>query len=97
MVVWLFDCNWDGDTLVVETTGFREDVWLDVEGSPLTSTGRRTERFRRVDYGHLKIEITAEDPKAYTKPWTVTVKQRATCHFLEADSWPGTAAPNKIP
>ncbi|HEX4275482.1 MAG TPA: hypothetical protein VHZ74_09025 [Bryobacteraceae bacterium] len=68
--------HWDGDTLVVETSGFRDDVWLDVEGSPLTSTGKMTERFTRVDYGHLNIEITIEDPKAYTKPFTVTVKQR---------------------
>jgi len=68
--------HWDGDTLVVETTGFRDDVWLDVEGSPLTNTGKMTERFRRVNYGNLEIEITVEDPKAYTKPWTVTVKQR---------------------
>src|ERR1700677_3626397 len=68
--------HWDGDTLVVETTGFRDDVWLDVEGSPLTSTGKMTERFRRVNYGHLEMEITIEDPKAYTKPWTVKMKQR---------------------
>jgi hypothetical protein len=68
--------HWDGDTLVVETTGFRDDVWLDVEGSPLTSAGKMTERFRRVDYGHLDIDITVDDPKAYTKPWTVSVKQK---------------------
>jgi hypothetical protein len=68
--------HWDGDTLVVETNGFRDDVWLDVEGSPLTNTGKMTERFRRVDFGHLEMEITIEDPKAYTKPWTVKMKQR---------------------
>jgi hypothetical protein len=68
--------HWDGDTLVVETSGFRDDVWLDVEGSPLTGTGKMTERFRRVNYGNMEIDITVEDPKAYTKPWTVTVKQR---------------------
>jgi len=61
---------------VVETTGFRDDVWLDVEGSPLTNTGKMTERFRRVNYGNLEIEVTVEDPKAYTKPWTVMIKQR---------------------
>ena len=60
--------HWDGDTMVVETTGFRDDVWLDVEGSPLTNTGKMTERFRRVNFGHLEIEITMEDPKAYTHP-----------------------------
>ena len=68
--------HWDGDTLVVETNGFRDDVWLDVEGSPLTNTGKMTERFRRVNYGHLEMDITVEDPKAYTHPWTVKIKQR---------------------
>jgi hypothetical protein len=67
--------KWDGDTLVVETIGFRDDVWLDVEGSPLTSAGKMTERVRRVNYGTLEIEITVDDPKAYTKPWTVKVMQ----------------------
>jgi hypothetical protein len=68
--------KWDGDTLVVETSGFRDLGWLDVEGSPLTETGKLIERFRRPDYGHLEIEVTIDDPKAYTKPWTVTVHQR---------------------
>jgi len=68
--------KWAGDTLVVETTGFRDDVWLDVEGSPLTESGRMTERFRRVNYGNMEIEITVDDPKAYTKPWTVKVHHR---------------------
>lgn len=68
--------KWDGDTLVVETKGFRDDVWLDVEGSPLTGSGRMTERFRRVNYGTMEIEITVDDPKAYTKPWTVKVTHR---------------------
>jgi hypothetical protein len=73
--------KWDGDTLVVETTGFRDDVWLDINGSPLTSSGKMTERFRRVNFGNLEIEITVEDPKAYTKPWTVTVKQVISLDF----------------
>jgi hypothetical protein len=68
--------KWDGDTLVVETTAFRDMGWLDVEGSPLTESGRLIERFHRPDYGHLDIEVTIDDPKAYTKPWTVTVHQR---------------------
>jgi hypothetical protein len=68
--------KWDGDTLVVESSGFRDLGWLDVEGSPLTDTGKIIERFRRPDYGHLEIEVTIDDPKAYTKPWTVTVYQR---------------------
>jgi hypothetical protein len=68
--------HWDGDTLVVETTGFRDGMWLDVEGSPLTSSGKVTERFRRPDFGHLTIDITVEDPKAYTHPWTVRINQK---------------------
>jgi hypothetical protein len=68
--------RWDGDTLVVETTGFRDGGWLDVYGSPLTDAAKTTERFRRVDFGHLEVAITVADPKAYTRPWTVTVRQR---------------------
>ena len=68
--------RWEGDTLVVETTGFRDDVWLDVNGSPLTSTGKLTERIRRPNYGNLEIDVTVEDPKSYTKPFTVRVNQR---------------------
>jgi hypothetical protein len=68
--------KWDGDTLVVESAHFRDLGWLDVEGSPLTDQGRIIERFRRPDYGHLEIEVTIDDPKAYTKPWTVTVHQK---------------------
>lgn len=68
--------HWDGDTLVVESAHFRDLGWLDVEGSPLTESGKIIERFRRPDYGHLEIEVTIDDPKAYTKPWTVTVHQR---------------------
>jgi hypothetical protein len=68
--------KWDGDTLVVETTGFRDLMWLDEEGTPFTSAGRITEKFRRVNYGTLEIEITVNDPKTFTKPWTVTLNQR---------------------
>ena len=68
--------HWDGDTLVVETVGFRDDVWLDVEGSPLTSSGKMTERWRRPKFGLMQIDITIEDPKAYTKPFTVRVNHQ---------------------
>ena len=68
--------RWDGDTLVVETTNFRDGGWLDINGSPLTDAGKMTERFRRPNYGTLSIEVTVDDPKAYTKPWTVTLTQR---------------------
>jgi len=68
--------HWDGDILVVETMGFRDDVWLDVEGSPLTSTGKITERWHRPKFGLMQIDITIEDPKAYTKPFTVRVNHQ---------------------
>jgi hypothetical protein len=68
--------RWDGDTLVVETTHFRDGGWLDVNGSPLTDAAKVIERFRRVNLGQLEVEITVDDPKAYTRPWTVKVSQR---------------------
>jgi hypothetical protein len=64
--------RWDGDALVVETSGFNGKTWLDQAGHPATEALHVTERFRRPDFGHLKIEVTIDDPKAYTKPWTVT-------------------------
>jgi len=67
--------RWEGDTLVVETTGFVDGQWLDRSGSPLTSSARMTERFRRPNYGTLEIELTVDDPKAYTKPWSIQLKQ----------------------
>ena len=68
--------KWDGDTLVVETTNFRDGGYLDIWGSPLTDNAKMTERFRRVNYGTLEIDVTIDDPKAYTKPFTVRVNQR---------------------
>jgi hypothetical protein len=65
--------KWEGDTLVVETIGFKDGLWLDVEGTPLTDQARTIERIRRVNYGTLEVEMTINDPKAYTKPWTVKV------------------------
>jgi hypothetical protein len=67
--------KWEGTTLVVQTNGFRDGIWLDRKGSPMTDAAKMTERFRRIDYGHLEIELTINDPKAYTKPWTVKLNQ----------------------
>ncbi len=66
---------WDRDTLVIQTAGFRDDLWIDMNGAPLTSTGKMTERLRRPNYGTLEVEITVDDPKVYTRPWTVSMKQ----------------------
>ena len=68
--------KWEGDTLVVDTIGFRDDVWIDWNGSVLTESAKVREEFRRPDLGHLQITVTVDDPKAYTKPWTVTIKER---------------------
>ena len=75
---WMGDSrgHWDGDTLVVETTGLRDGGWLDIIGSPQTDAAKVTERFHRINYGSLEIEVTVDDPKAYTKPWTVKFTQR---------------------
>ena len=68
--------RWEDDTLVVETNNLRDDGWLDVRGSPLTDQARIVERIRRPTYGKLEIDITIEDPKAYTRPFTVRVNQQ---------------------
>jgi hypothetical protein len=74
--------RWEGDTLVVQSNNFRGattgkpgDGWLDGTGNPFTDALTLTERFRRVDFGHLDIDVTIDDPKAYTKPFTVRVEQ----------------------
>ena len=64
--------KWDGDAFVVQSAGFNDNVWLDNNGNPATESLRVTERFVRKDFGHMDIEITVDDPKAYTRPFTVT-------------------------
>ena len=65
--------KWEGDTLVVETNGVNEERWLDMNGHPQTEAARVTERFRRRNFGHIDLQVTIDDPKAYTKPWTVAL------------------------
>jgi hypothetical protein len=67
--------HWEGDALVVETTGFREPGWIDEEGTPISSVGKLTERFRRLNYGTLEIEIAVHDPKTFTRPWSFKLNQ----------------------
>jgi hypothetical protein len=67
--------HWDGDTFVVETNGLRDGGWLDTKvGRPNSDALRLTERFHRVDFGHMELAITIDDPKAYLKPWTARTK-----------------------
>jgi len=65
--------HWEGDTLVVESAGFNDKGWLDNGGHPNTEALRVTERIRRKDFGNAEIRITIDDPKAYTKPWSMTL------------------------
>ena len=67
---------WSDDTLVIDTIGFRDDIWIDWDGSMITGAAKLRERIRRPDFGHLEIEVTVDDPKAYTRPWTVTLRQQ---------------------
>jgi hypothetical protein len=64
--------KWDGDTLVVDTIGFNDKTWLNGQGVPHSEELHVIERYRRPDLGHLQVEITLEDPKAFTKPHTFT-------------------------
>ena len=70
--------RWEPDAFVIETTGFKNEGWLDAQGHPATDAMRITERFRRPAFGAMTAEITFDDPKAYTRPWTVTLPFRLT-------------------
>jgi hypothetical protein len=81
--------HWEGDIFVVESNNYRgvqgglaADGWFDQMGSPFTDALRLTERFRRVNFGNMEIDVTIDDPKAYTKPFTVRVE-----HVIVADGW----------
>jgi Domain of unknown function (DUF3471) len=63
--------KWEGDTLVVESAGFNDRTWLDYGGHPHTEALHITERYQRVDAGHIHFEMTYSDPKAYARPWTI--------------------------
>ena len=65
--------KWEGDTLIVDTVGINEKTWLDDRGHPHSDALHIIERFRRPDFGHMQVAITIDDPKTYTKPWTVTI------------------------
>ena len=69
--------HWEGATLVVETNGIRDDMWLDIQGSPVTESARVTERLTRKSFGIMEVEIAVNDPKAYTRPWSVTIEMAA--------------------
>jgi hypothetical protein len=68
--------TWESDTLVVESIGFRDDLWIDMAGNFISDQAKVRERIRRIDYGHIENEVTVDDKKVYTRPWTITLKQR---------------------
>jgi len=67
--------KWDGDSLVVDTIGFNDQSWLDAAGHPHSEDMRVIERYRRRDFGHLELQETVDDPKTYTRPFTILIKQ----------------------
>jgi hypothetical protein len=73
--------KWEGDTFVVDTLGFNDKSWLDAFGHPHSDALRVTERFRRLDFGRIQLQITVDDSKSYTRPFTVK-----TNLILHADS-----------
>jgi hypothetical protein len=68
--------KWDGDSLVVETAGFNDRGWLDARGHTHSEALHLTERFHRLDFGHMEVQLTIDDPKTYTRPFTIQLKQR---------------------
>jgi hypothetical protein len=77
--------HWEGDTLVVESAGFNDRTWLDRAGHPHSESLRVTERFQRIDFGHIRYQITFNDPETLTKPLTVSlaVNYRPDTDMLE--------------
>jgi hypothetical protein len=73
---WMGDSvgHWEGNTLVADTVNFNDKTWLDRIGHPHSDALHVVERFRRKDHDHLELDITIEDPKAYTKPWTTHIE-----------------------
>jgi len=67
--------HWEGETLVVDSAGFNDKVWIDGVGHPISESLHIQERFRRRDFGHMDLQITIDDPKMYTKPFTFKVTQ----------------------
>ncbi len=65
--------KWEGDTLVVDTVGFNDKAWLDVLGHPRSEAMHLVERYHRRDFGHLDVEMTFDDPKMYTKPFSIKI------------------------
>jgi hypothetical protein len=68
--------HWEGATLVVESAGYRDDSWLDTAGNFFSSQARVTEHLRRPNFGSLDIDVSINDPKVFTKTWTVELHMK---------------------
>jgi hypothetical protein len=66
--------RWDGDTLVVDTIGFNDKSHVGRPAYPHSEALRITERYRRRDFGHIDLQMTVDDPKTFTRPWTITME-----------------------
>jgi hypothetical protein len=67
--------RWDGDTLIVDAAGFNDETWLDSGGHPHSGALHVRELFHRRDFGHMDLDVTIDDPKMYTKPFTIAVTE----------------------
>jgi hypothetical protein len=67
--------RWEGDTFVIDSAGFNDRVWLDSGGHPQSEQLKIREKFRRRDFGHMDLELTIDDPKMYTRPFTVKAEE----------------------
>jgi len=103
-----WSAHWEGDTLVAEGNGFKDSIWLDAGGHPVTDALHITERYRRLDFGHIEITKTIEDPKAFNKSFSFVIKAELVpdteilefvCAENEKDRQHlvGTSADNKPP
>ncbi len=90
--------HWDGDTLVVETAGFNDRGWLDIEGHPHTEALRIIERYHRRDFGHLDLEVTIDDPKTFTRSFSLKIEKTLTpdTDLLESVCENDTSVPHML-
>jgi len=90
--------HWEGDTMVVDTAGFNDRGWLDIEGHPHTEALHITERFRRRDFGHMDLEMTIDDPKTFTRPFSLKIDKTLVpdTDLLESVCENDTSVPHMI-
>ena len=91
--------RWEVETFVIETAGFNDRSWLDAGGTPHSEALRTTERFRRLDFGHMEIEFTFDDPKTFTTTWSAKTAFNLLPdtdlleHHCDNEKWVGKSRP----